>query len=74
MLIHKVLPSIRENWPNSPVMTILIQQDNACPHIALFNPEFIQAASLLGSNIELECRSPNSPDLNVLDLGFFNSI
>lgn len=32
------------------------------------------AAERLGLQIELVCQPPNSPDLNVLDLGYFNAI
>ena len=74
MLIHKVLPAIREKWPDRSAMTIRIQQDNARPHITASDPEFLQAASSLGLHVQLVCQPPNSPDLNVLDLGFFNSI
>ncbi|XP_074297024.1 uncharacterized protein LOC141627697 [Silene latifolia] len=38
------------------------------------DPDFTAAANQDGWNIELSCQPPNSPDLNVLDLGFFRAI
>ncbi|KAL6564551.1 hypothetical protein OROMI_016001 [Orobanche minor] len=72
-LIGKVLPAILEKWPdrNTPIR---IQQDNARTHIDPNDEEFRAAVSRLGLNIQLTCQPPNSPDLNVLDLGFFAAI
>ena len=50
--------------------TIFIQQDNAMPHIDANDAEFLKAVGRYGFDIRLCCRPPNSPDLNVLDLGF----
>ena len=72
-LIEWLLPAIKENFPLSN-HTIKIQQDNARPHIQPQDPTFLQAAQRLGLNVELVYQPPNSPDLNVLDLGYFNSI
>ena len=72
-LIEKVIPAIHAKWPQG-MRTIIIQQDNAKPHIDCNNAEFMQAASKDGFDIRLICQPPNSPDLNVLDLGFFRSI
>lgn len=52
----------------------MIQQDNAKTHIDVNDLEFVQAAQLDGWNIQMTCQPPNSPDLNVLDLGFFAAI
>ncbi|XP_074283945.1 uncharacterized protein LOC141608498 [Silene latifolia] len=48
--------------------------DNARPHIKNSDPDFKAEANKDGWNIELSCQPPNSPDLNVLDLGFFRAI
>ena len=53
---------------------IYIQQDNAKPHIAHNDREFLEEAMKDGFNIQLVQQPPNSPDMNVLDLGFFRSI
>ena len=55
-------------------MPIYIQQDNAKPHIRPDDPAFVQAARSNGFDIRLRCQPPNSPDTDVLDLGFFNAI
>ncbi|WOG81933.1 hypothetical protein DCAR_0101091 [Daucus carota subsp. sativus] len=73
-LLEQVLPQIRRKWPllSSPI--IYIQQDNAKPHIKIDDEEFINSSKQDGFDIRLVCQPPNSPDLNVLDLGFFRSI
>ena len=74
-LIQKVLPAIKSKFPTLPEgKSIKLQQDNARPHISPSDHEFIQAATTLELDICITCQPPNSPDLNVLDLGFFNSI
>mmetsp|Transcript_25947 Transcript_25947/g.36933 ORF Transcript_25947/g.36933 Transcript_25947/m.36933 type:complete len:87 (+) Transcript_25947:171-431(+) len=75
MLINKILPTIVERCPNAMKMgTIKIQQDNAPSHIKINDPVFLQAVALRNLDIQLYCQLPNSPDLNVLDLGFFRSL
>nr|GEV32856.1 transposase, Tc1-like protein [Tanacetum cinerariifolium] len=73
-LIQKVLPAIRSTWPQGYTGPIFIQQDNAKPHINVDDVEFLQEASRDGFDIRLRFQPPNSPDLNVLDLGFFWAI
>ena len=65
---------IKEQWPTKGTKCIWIQQDNARPHISPNDAEFIQAANTNGFNMHLIIQPPQSPDLNVLDLGFFNGI
>ncbi|XP_019170991.1 PREDICTED: uncharacterized protein LOC109166493 [Ipomoea nil] len=73
-LIDYVLPAIRAKWPPSSSKTIFIQQDNAKPHISMNDAEFLEAAKKDGFDIHLTCQPPNSPDMNVLDLGFFRAL
>jgi hypothetical protein len=74
-LINKVLPAIKEKWPaEERGMPIFIQQDNARTHVAVNDPAFVEAAQADEWDIRLTCQPPNSPDLNVLDLGFFAAI
>ncbi|OMO88972.1 hypothetical protein COLO4_20007 [Corchorus olitorius] len=73
-LIENILPAIREKWPEYGSKTIYIQQDNAKPHIDSNDAEFLEAARRDGFDIRLTNQPPNSPDLNVLDLGFFRAI
>ncbi|XP_074265511.1 uncharacterized protein LOC141587948 [Silene latifolia] len=74
MLINIVLPAIKAKWPSTASKHIIIQHDNARPHIDNSDPDFRAAATADGWNIELKNQPPNSPDLNVLDLGFFRAI
>jgi hypothetical protein len=55
-------------------MSIFIEQNNARTHIAVNDPAFVEAAHVDGWDIRLTCQTPNSPDLNVLELGFFAAI
>ena len=73
-LITNVLPTIRAKWPQGLSKHIYIQQDNVKPHIAYNDREFLEEAMKDGFYIQLVQQPPNSPDMNVLDLGFFRSI
>jgi hypothetical protein len=53
---------------------IYIQQDNAPSHISPNDKLFYEAAKQDGFDIRLVCQPTNSPDFNILDLGFFSSI
>ncbi|KAK4593626.1 hypothetical protein RGQ29_017650 [Quercus rubra] len=61
-------------WPRDTEDIVFIQQDNAGPHIDPNDAEFLEAASSDGFKIHLSYQPPNSPDMNVLDLGFFRAI
>jgi hypothetical protein len=74
-MINQVLPAIRAKWPREDVGNpIYIQQDNAPSHVKLDDPLFCEAAKQDGFDIRLICQPPNSPDFNILDLGFFRAI
>ena len=74
MLSDNILTAIKEKWPEDASKTIYIQQDNAKPHILNNDPIFWEAANQDAFKIHLVQQPPNSPDINVLDLGFFRSI
>ncbi|XP_074287904.1 uncharacterized protein LOC141613067 [Silene latifolia] len=74
MVINKVLPAIKAKWPSNYSKNIMIQQDNVRPHITNKDADFKRAATEDEWNIEFSYQPPNSPDLNVLDLGFFRAI
>ena len=75
MIIKNVLPSIKRNMPLSRKKQVLyIQQDNAKPHAYTNDPSLDNECKKGGWNIVMKNQPPNSPDFNVLDLGFFNSI
>ena len=74
-LIGKVLDAIVRRWPREYAgKTIYIQQDNAPSHVPVNDEEFAAAVRQTGLDIRLINQPANSPDLNVLDLGFFNSL
>ena len=74
-LIGKVLKAVVRKWPRElRGKTIYIQQDNAPSHVPVDDAEFAQAVAQTGLDIRLVNQPANSPDLNVLDLGFFASL
>jgi len=74
-MIGKVLKAIVERWPREYAgKTIWIQQDNAPSHLPVDDEEFAVAVAQTGLDIRLINQPANSPDLNVLDLGFFASL
>ncbi|KAG3034460.1 hypothetical protein PC120_g1430 [Phytophthora cactorum] len=54
--------------------TVYVQQDNAEPHVLEDDSELEAAGSIGGWTIQMRCQLPRSPDLNVLDLGYFSFI
>ncbi|CAM9853573.1 unnamed protein product, partial [Pylaiella littoralis] len=74
-LIEGVIPAIKEKWPAATRSnTIFVQQDNAKPHRVNDHQDLLEACSSDGFGIRLINQPPNSPDTNILDLGFFASI
>jgi hypothetical protein len=74
-LIGRVLPEIKRCWPReSRGETIWIQQDNARTHVPADDPDWVRAVAQTGLDIRLMHQPPNSPDMNILDLGFFASL
>jgi hypothetical protein len=74
-LIGNVLKAIVQRCPwELRGQTIYIQQDNAPSHVPVNGEEFKTAVAHTELDIRLINQSTNSPDLNVLDLGFFNSL
>ena len=73
LLISKLLPAIVEKWPWTDwlLRKILIQQDSGKSHISADDDEFNEALIDQNINVELYTQAANSPDVNLLDLGFF---
>ena len=76
LLISKMLPAIIEKWPQTDRLSrkIWIQQDGAKSHINTDDEEFRQAIQDQELNAGLYTQAANSPDVNLLDLGFFRAI
>ena len=76
LLITKLIPAIMERWPVSDRNSrkIFIQQDGAKNHIHEDDKLFNAALEENRVNTELYTQSANSPDVNLLDLGFFRAI
>ena len=68
-LIKKFLPVVKEKWPRCNAR-IRLQQDGAKSHILEDDVEFKEAVDEIGLNLTMFTQSPNSPDTNILDLGF----
>ena len=74
-IVNYLLPALKEKWPEKDRnKTIYIQQDNARTHIAADDPIFLSEAARGGWDIRIVSQLPNSPDTNILDLGWFASI
>jgi hypothetical protein len=74
-IVKYVLPAIKEKWPESDRWnTIYIQQDNGITHVLADDPIFAMEAARGGWDIRIVNQPPNSPDCNILDLGWFASI
>jgi hypothetical protein len=74
MLIENVIPAIKLKVPWLKSTKLVIQQDGAGAHVADNDPAMLSACGDGGWTISLAKQPPNSPDLNILDLGFFCSI
>lgn len=73
-LIEGVLPTIKAKWPREDFGHLIFNlQDNARTHINQNDEEFCQAATQDGFHIGLICQLVNSPNLRILDLGFFSA-
>ena len=72
-LIQKLLPAIKWRWLTNNGR-IRLQQDGAKSHILEDNKEFKEAVDEIGLNFTVYTQLPNSPDTNILDLGFFRAI
>ncbi|KAL3659951.1 hypothetical protein V7S43_019092 [Phytophthora oleae] len=71
-LLEYLFPAIKEKWPRKDQHHLIwVQQDNAKPHVSPFDLEVLAAGSESGWNIRLTFQPPNSPDINVCDLGLF---
>ena len=73
LIINNLLPAISENFPRDSD-EIVIQMDNCSSHIDKNDLDFRRAVSNYNLNIIIKKQPPKSPDLNVLDLGYFTSI
>ncbi|KUF78922.1 hypothetical protein AM588_10000086 [Phytophthora nicotianae] len=82
MLLEDVIPAIKAKWEwvrdeglGVPLVSpIWVQQDNAKPHVLPDDPEVLVAGCAGGWSILFRNQPAQSPDLNVLDCGFFNAI
>ncbi|XP_042027099.1 uncharacterized protein LOC121774260 [Salvia splendens] len=73
-LLNQIIPTIKAKWPANASKKIFIQQDNVKPHLRAVDQQFESLASTDGFEFHLISQPPNSPDTNVLDLGYFRAI
>ena len=77
MLFENVLPAISSKWPQNKrrqeVPGVVIQLDNAGPHLSPTDKALLEESrKYTNVKISFKCQPAMSPDLNVLDLCFFN--
>ncbi|XP_042032238.1 uncharacterized protein LOC121778919 [Salvia splendens] len=73
-LLNQIIPTIKAKWPANASKEIYIQQDNAKLYLKSSDLQFDAIASTNGFKFHLISQPANSPDTNVLDLGFFRAI
>ena len=64
---------VKEKWPTCNGR-IWLQQDGAKSHILEDDVEFKEAVDEIGLNLTMFTQSPNLPDTNILNLGFFRAL
>lgn len=69
-----MIPAIKAKWPGRQRYTTLIQQDNALSHRGISKKVLESQDGKDEWKIEMSNQLANSPDLNILALGFFNAI
>jgi hypothetical protein len=74
LLEDELIPALLLKWPRGGNRTIRIQQDGAKAHLPEDDEWFNGSLEEVGLNAKLYTQPANSPDLNVLDLGFFRAI
>lgn len=80
MIMNNIIPFIANKWStkfgdNGTRQQVIIQSDNALPHLKVDDGDFVAAAaSVLHLDIKMVAQPALSPDLNVCDLGFFDSL
>lgn len=78
LVVDKILPAIAERCPQQMKRNnrIIIQHDNAPPHqrVTSETVEFVAKCQELGLDVKIREQPPNSPDLNILDLGIFRAL
>jgi hypothetical protein len=80
MVRNKVIPAIKAKFPQEPgprIKTVIrLQHDNATSHFQWFDPDFMDIWSENRQlwDFQVKEQPPNSPDCNVLDLGFFRAL
>ena len=72
LLISKLIPAILEKWPSRDRMSrrLFIQQDSANNHVCENDKDFNNALMEQNIGAILYMQTPNSPDINLLDLVF----
>lgn len=78
-VIDKVIPAIKEKWPrdnNIQRFTVRLQHDNAKSHFFEEDEDWVQCCfeNWRLWRFELKEQPANSPDCNILDLGFFRAL
>lgn len=79
-VMEKVIPAIKLKWPrggnNTGRITVQLQHDNAKSHFGEEDEDWVQCCFENRHlwRFELKEQPANSPDTNILDLGFFRAL
>ena len=72
-MLNDVVPANKRVRPGGD-RNVSVQQGNAPAYNVIDDPDSVATGAADGSNIRLLNQPLNSPDTNILDVGFFNSI
>ena len=73
IFVRGLLTSIINKFPKDR-KEIIIQFDNSSPHIKDDDVDWRESVEEIGIKLKIKHHTYNSPDLNVLDLGYFNDV
>ena len=73
-ICKKIIPRIKKVWPKDMNKECKVQWDNAKVHVSAYDLSLLECLTTGGWNIDVVMQPAKSPDLNILDLGYFNSL
>lgn len=73
LFLNFVIPAMGENFPSSLSQKNIVYHSSASPHNIAYDGEILMACDDCPT-IDITLQPANSPDFNVLDLGFFSLI
>ena len=73
-ITEKFIRAIGQKWPRPKSDLIVMRQDNAPCHVSIDDSDVAEERQRFCWNIKMGNQPANSPDFNVLELGFFRVV